>query len=154
MGMPATPAGMLPDAGRVDFAGGAAILVVQSARTLSLAGDVSLTVNFGSGAANGAVTAVFGDSPGGGVVDYAGSIALSGAAQAGAFPLDYSGTLTGAGDTSLGFDGTLDTTLLGNPVAGFTAIDLQARIDQSGTLRDGSVVLFGEGPVTPPSAAP
>lgn len=152
-GMPLTPDAAVPNAGEAAFAGAAAIQIEQPSGILSLAGDAALTVAFGTATASGAVTDVFGERAGAGIVDYDGSLSLSGVVGGAGFALDYAGSLT-AGAEVLTFDGVLSATLLGNPIAGFAALDLAARVDQSGVLRPAALVIFAEGTVTPPAPAP
>jgi len=153
VGLPPTPRTGLPDAGQVTFDGAATIQIAQPAGLWSLAGDAALTLDFAGNSASGSVTAVFGDSSAGGIVDYAGSLALGGAVDDAVFALGYAGTLTAGGDV-LVFDGDLVTTVLGDPVAGIAGLDLEAVIDHGGAQRQGSVVIFGEGAVTPPAPQP
>ena len=152
-GMPLTPDGAVPDTGEAVFTGAATIQIEQPAGVLSLAGDASLTVTFGTATASGAVTEVFGERAGAGIVDYTGALGLSGIVGGAGFPLDYAGSLT-AGSEVLTFDGVLSATLLGDPIAGLAALDLAAVVEQSGIMRPGAVVIFAEGTVTPPAPPP
>lgn len=148
-GMPVTPDAALPTTGQAVFQGAAALLIERAADNLSLAGDVTLTVGFGDQSATGAVTNLFGGEATGGIIDFAGSLSLSGGVSGVSFPLDYTGTLT-AGTESLRFAGTTVASFLGDPVAGFSARVLEAAIDNNGVIRSGAIVLFGDGTVAPP----
>lgn len=148
-GMPLTPDAQMPVAGQAQFSGAAAIVIDTPGDVLALAGDVTLDVTFGDGVATGSVSAVFGQSAQGGIVDFTGALTLSGVADAVSFPLTYGGTLANGAEV-FGFDGTLSAVLLGSPVSGFAAIDPDAQIDQAGATRAGTVVLFAEGVVTQP----
>ncbi len=152
MGMPATPIGTLPPSGQVAFSGAGSVFIFQPDRALALYGDATLTLDLATDGADGALTNVFGEALDGGVVDYAGTITLTGTEVGENFTLAYLGVLSEGGN-SFGFDGALDGTLLGDPLGGFVAVDLAAAIDQSGVAREGTVVLFGEG-VLPPTPAP
>lgn len=148
-GMAVTSDASLPGTGQAVFQGAATLLIERAADNLSMAGDVTLTVGFGDQSATGAVTNLFGGGAAGGIADYAGSLRLSGGVSDVSFPLDYAGTLT-AGTESLSFAGTMVASFLGDPVAGFTARDLEAVIDNNGVIRSGAIVLFGEGAVALP----
>jgi hypothetical protein len=58
------------------------------------------------------------------------------------------------GVDSLDFGGTLETTILGNPVSGFAAVDLGAVVVSNGAELPASIVLFGEGSVATPPPVP
>ena len=152
-GMPLTPEDAVPSTGQADFTGAATIQIAQPETVLSLAGDATLTIAFDDLSASGSVTRIFGDTPDGGFADYDGSLTLSGVADGAAFLLDYAGALT-AGTDALTFDGTLETVLLGNPIAGFSASELEALIELAGGSLEGTVVIFGEGTVTQPEPMP
>ena len=152
-GMPLTPDTAVPASGQAMFAGATAILIDDPSGVLALAGDAALTITFADQVATGSVTNVFGQTAGGGIVDYTGGLTLVGQATGAEFELGYAGTLTG-GHNVYGFDGILEATLLGDPISGFAALDLDALIDQAGVSRQGSIVIFGEGLVTAPPALP
>ena len=152
-GMPLTPPDAVPSSGTVVFGGAASVQIEQPIGVLSLAGDVGLDISFAEMSAVGSVTNVFGEGTDGAILNYAGTIALVGTADAATFDMTYDGTLTTEVET-LVFDGVLVTNLLGDPIAGFAAIDLEAEVLLSGTAWDGSVVLFGEGTVVQPPPPP
>ena len=149
--MPETDAAHVPAAGTATYTGGASILVALPDSSLSLFGDANLTVDFAVRTVDGEVLRVFGQTPGGNVADYQGFLVLDGLLDDGAMTLAYAGRLS-AGGTGLDFDGVIAAHLLGASATAFAGGDLDARILQNGTPRDGAITIFGEGRVEPPAA--
>jgi hypothetical protein len=127
-----------PAQGTATFAG-FATLRVEGAQGVVLFGDAVAEVDFASLALTGGMDRFFGTTPAGAVVDYDGSLALTGSATA----LDYAGVLTASGQR-LVFGGTLAGSFLGNPLRALTALDLEALVQQNGQLRNGTVLIVLE----------
>ena len=147
-GLPVTFAGNVPDSGQMTFAGSAALRIEIGTTPLVLFGDANLVVDFDGASASGAVSNVFGNSDAQTIADYAGVLSIQGNPTGQNMPLSYQGTLAAAGQT-LGFDGSLNGVFLGNPVAAFSAADLEAEVDQNGTTRDATIVITLEAAGTP-----
>ena len=149
--MPETDAANVPAAGTATYTGGASILVALPDSSLSLFGDANLSVDFNLHSVDGEVQRVFGQTPAGNVADYQGVVVLDGRLDGGALTLAYAGRLS-AGGTGLDFDGVIAAHLLGAGATAFAGGDLDARVLQNGTPRDGAITIFGEGRVQPPAA--
>jgi len=147
-GLPITAEGNLPDSGALSFAGFASLRVEIGTTPLVLFGNANLTVDFDGATAAGAVNNVFGNSNAQTIADFEGVLSIQGTVTGQNMPLSYQGTLTAPGQT-LGFDGSLNGLFLGNPVAAFSAADLEADVDQNGTTRDATIVITLEETLMP-----
>lgn len=132
----------LPVQGRVDFAGFAS-LRVEGGPVLTLFGDARLDVDFSSQQISGTVDNLFGTSPAGGAADYAGALAISGAAVQPELLLDYSGALSAAG-RQLDVTGMLEAAFLGDPIQGLSGIDLASQVIRDGQAQLGTFLIVME----------
>jgi hypothetical protein len=151
--LPLTSDATMPADGTVSFAGSATIRVELQADPLVLYGDATLDMDFGTGQISGTLQNFFGATPQVRVANYEGEITVTGDTPAQNMTLGYSGSLTASGQ-ALGLDGALDVLFLGEPIAAIAASDLEAVVDHNGTLQDATVIVIGEGTVTPPPDPP
>lgn len=147
-GLPITTEGNLPDSGVMAFAGFASLRVEIGTTPLVLFGDADLTVDFDGATVVGAVANLFGNSDTQTVADYEGGLSVLGNSTGQNLPLSYQGVLSAPGQV-LGFDGQMTGVFLGDPVAAFSAADLEAEVDQNGTTRDATVVITLEATLAP-----
>jgi len=143
MGMPMTTLENLPEGGALTFEGSASIRVERGAAPLVLFGDAGLRLDFDTGDAVGQIENVFGANSSSNVVDYDGVIAVTGGAPGQNMDLTYEGALNAPGE-ALGFNGTMNGVLLGNPVAAFSAADLESTVDQNGVTQTATMVITME----------
>ncbi len=151
--MSLTPAELIPLTGTATFLGSATVRVELQDDPLVLYGDATLNMDFGTGQISGALANFFGATRQGRVANYQGEIIVSGGAAAQNMAIDYTGSLT-ASDTTLGLDGALSTLFLGAPTTAIAAADLEAVVDHNGTPQSATVIVIGEGTVTPPDMPP
>jgi hypothetical protein len=115
--------GAIPSSGQAVFEGYAGIVVETAPEELSLLGDARVVIDFGRDRVSGEINRVFGDQDGR-LRNYDGSVSLingvMGATRPNDFSFDYTGALTGQGNTIL-FDGSGDGVLKGTPIRGILA---------------------------------
>ena len=140
MGMPMTSLGNVPDSGALMFEGSASIRVEREDAPLVLFGDAGIRLDFDTSNAVGQIDRVFGANSTGTVVDFSGVIDMAGGVPGQNMDLSYHGALNASGET-LGFDGTMNGVLLGNPVGAFSAADLEAWVDQNGKTQTATMVI-------------
>lgn len=141
-GMDETAAAAVPTAGAVDYRGGVTVRV-DTAAPITLYGDAALTVDFATPGVAGDFTRFFGTTSDGSVIDYAGSISVSGDTATQNPVLAYAGGLSG-GAVTLAFDGTLNGAFLGPGAEALVASDLGAEVIADGMSVDASVVMITE----------
>lgn len=121
---------------------------------MALTGDAQIAVEFATGQTNGVLDGFFGGTGQGAVASYSGEITLtSNSAAVQNMPITYRGVLT-SGRQSLGFDGTLVGAFMGAEVKALVAAELDATVDDNGTVQDATVIVIGEGEVMSPDPAP
>jgi len=143
----------IPLGGTASFVGGTTIRVELQSNPLVLYGDAAIGVDFDMGSVDGALTNFFGGVPQGAIADYAGEITVTGGVPAQNMALAYTGALSTAG-VSLAFDGMLSAIFLGAPVTAIVASDLAAAVIHNGSTQDATIIVIGEGIVTPPAQPP
>lgn len=141
-GLPQTDAAMVPATGSTSFTGGATIRV-EAASPIVLYGDATLNIDFGSAELTGELDRFFGTVSNGNVVNYSGEIRVEANAVAQDMAVEYSGALSGGGET-LALDGTADGVFLGNTAQALTLSDLTAEAVVGGTPTDATFVVITE----------
>ncbi len=143
MGMPLTLPENVPHMGAMAYEGSASIRVEDGTRPLVLFGDATITIDFDQGAATGALTDFFGNTQGGAVVDYSGTIDISSASATQDLVFDYAGTLSG-GAEALRLAGQLQGTFLGSAATALVGADLEAQVNHNGQPKTATLVLISE----------
>ena len=148
MGMMATPDPAIPTSGQAHFDGFVTMRVENPAQVLVLYGDSAIAVDFAGNTVTGTLDNFFGTTGRGNVADYAGEVTIDGGTLRDGVSIDYSGVLT-AGSDRLVLGGTADGQFLNQPVSAIAVTDLEAGVIHNGTLFDATLIIVGEGSVTP-----
>ncbi len=148
MAMPITEASNVPAFGTLLFDGSATIRVEHAALPLVLYGDATISLNFDVGTSTGTLDNFFGNNGDGAVVNYAGEIGMESLTAGQDLGFAYAGALSATGE-NLVFDGTMQGTLLGNPIGALVAADLEVVVDHNGTPVDATMIVISEVPVAP-----
>ena len=144
-GLAPTSAAGVPTSGRLDYRGGAAILVEGSDPRV-LRGRAEVSFIFSDETGSGSVTQVFRLTDAGPGADYDGALTLdvlSAAAGHDGLVLTYDGSLSGEGQV-LVFDGVLLGEFLGPGAGALLVSDFEAEIFAGGLRRDGIVQIVAE----------
>jgi hypothetical protein len=137
----------MPTTGGATYTGVMFVELDTAGMTTQLYGNADVTANFDASSMSGSVTDFYGRDRTGSQAAYTGAVSLTngtiGAARPNAFDLDFSGALSGNGE-SISLSGTMDGDFKGDPIRGILGVDTTPTANIDANPFTGRVLLAAE----------